>query len=109
MRAALTNQQRQLIDLLLREDFPGAPALRAQLSTATVAGFLDRDGSFSIRIQLREPAHVKSRVPVELFNRDTGIHVLLHVVNGIAQEVEIYTNDGADVTQMPENWEVIVD
>lgn len=55
------------------------------------------------------PAQVKSRVPVELLNWHAGIHVLLHVVGGIATEVEIYTDDGSDIARLPENWEIFVD
>lgn len=98
----LTNNERQLIELLLTRDFPGVEALRNQLETAT-ASIIDTKGSLQFRVS--DPlADVQQRVPSEGYYFDTegvdyipAINVLLHVVDGKLHELEVYKDDGSAI------------
>lgn len=89
-----------LLALLLNREFPGAPELRAQLSGLEVAS-IDADGSLSLYPRPDSPvAKVDDRVPVEGAypdNDGTRVHVLVHVVDGRLQELELYREDGKTV------------
>ncbi|HEY5943618.1 MAG TPA: hypothetical protein VIT89_12265 [Solirubrobacterales bacterium] len=79
---------------LLRQEFPGRQALREQVSSLAVAP-IDVEGS--LRLEAEGPrAEVRERVPVEAMVEDVDgvtIHVLLHVVDGLMSELEIYKDD----------------
>lgn len=66
---------------------------------------LDANGSIRLRpsaVAPRAPVHV--RVPVEGSGIDSdgvSIYVLVHVVDGVAVELEIYKADGSPILSMP--------
>lgn len=106
----LNGRERVLISHLTQADFIGAAQIREQLA-ACQARTLDPQGSFELRVKSRPPARVFFRVPVELTAKDrdgAGIHVLLHVVDGIAREVEIYKDTPAPIATWPSRWEIVV-
>lgn len=100
----LTDYELRLIDRLLSESFPARDAIRAQV-VDSLAKEIDSDGSLEIRVSDKSPPVVsKFRVPVEgWFEDEDGIHihVLLHVVNGRLNELEIYKDDGR-IIKMPD-------
>jgi len=85
--------EQAIIDLLLSEKFRGAEAIRDQLTdfdVRTISGF----GSFSIRTKSKARADVVHRIPVEASAIDldgNGIHYLLHVIDGIVIELEVFS------------------
>jgi hypothetical protein len=85
---------------LLGADFPGNFALREQ-SVNLRARTIDGDGSLSLLpAPDAVPAEVERRIPVEADLEDVDdmtIHVLLHVVDGLMNELEIYRDDSAPV------------
>ncbi|WP_374710308.1 DUF6984 family protein [Paraburkholderia terricola] len=81
--------------------------VKDQLTHCTVR-LIDEDGSFELRVEESASAPVTSRVPTELYGPDTDgvqISVLLHVVQGRCQEIEVYKIDGSPIRQMPTNWQ----
>jgi hypothetical protein len=71
------------------------------------------DGSLSIRVAGSMPAVVIRRVPVEAERPDDDgvvIHVLLHVVDGFLNELEIYRDDSKSVRRAvtPEDLNLVV-
>jgi hypothetical protein len=106
----LTGRERGLVKQLTQLDFIGAPQLREQLE-ACEARTVDPEGSFELRVNNKAPARVFYRVPVELQARDrdgTPIHVLLHVVDGIAREVEVYKDAPTPIAAWPSHWDILV-
>ena len=106
----LTGRERGLVQQLTQLDFTGAAQIREQLE-ACQARTIDAEGSFELRVKRRPPARVFFRVPVELHARDSdgaGIHVLLHVVDGIVREIEVYKDTSAPITAWPSHWDVLV-
>lgn len=94
----LAPNERALVDALLAEAFLGRDELRAQVDGAEVRT-IDSDGSFALKVS-GPAAHVLHRVPVTGSTRDAeglGVEVLLHVVDGLMSEVEIYRVDGKPV------------
>jgi hypothetical protein len=85
-----------LISALLAADFPGREALSEQLGSVAVRP-LDENGSLELSTAAGAPrAEVVRRVPVEaeLEDRDgVTVHVLLHVVDGLLKELEVYRED----------------
>jgi hypothetical protein len=85
---------------LLSDEFHGRESLLEQL-TNIEARTIDSNGS----LELAPPdgarqAEVVGRIPVEaeLDDRDgMKIHVLLHVVNGLLNELEIYREDSGSI------------
>lgn len=89
--------------VLLDADFPGNAALREQLSKARVRR-IDEDGSLEISVDDAPRAEVVGRVPVEAETEDSDgvpIHVSLHVVNGLMNELELYREDSKPVKRAP--------
>lgn len=98
----LTSSERQLIELLLTKEFPGAEALRSQLETARVSA-IDAEGSLQFRVS-GPLANVQQRVPTEGYYFDAegvdyrpAVNVLLHVVEGKLHELEVYKDDGSAI------------
>ena len=93
-------EDKQLLDKLLSESFPGRSAVREQLQDCQVRGF-DENGSLEFLISADAPrADILYAVPAEGFFQDSdGVlaHALLHVVNGIATEIEIFKEDNSVV------------
>ena len=95
--------ERELLQGLLAPEFPGREELRRQLDSV-MARKIDEDGSLALQTAAADPAPVKSRVPTEGHCPDsdgTAIHVLLHVVNGFMNELEIFKEDSSRVVQSP--------
>lgn len=98
----LTDNERRLVEKLLSPEFPGCEALRAQLDTARVS-VIDQDGSLQFRVS-GPSAKVTQRVATEAYYFDaegTGlrpaVHLLLHVVDGMLNELEVYKDDGSPI------------
>jgi hypothetical protein len=106
----LTGRERGLVQQLTQHDFIGAVQLREQLEVCE-ARTVDADGSFELRVKNRTPARVFYRVPVELEARDrdgTPIRVLLHVVDGIASQINVYKDAPTPIAAWPSHWDVVV-
>jgi hypothetical protein len=91
--------ERAVIRCLLSVDFKGRDNIRKQLGTALVRQ-IDQDGSLEFRIVDPVRADVCARVPVEGWYDDVNglqVQVLLHVVDGIVKELEIYRVDGGNI------------
>lgn len=95
--------ERNILATLLRAEFPGRSELAQQAGTALVRS-LDTNGSVSF-VRVEGPsAKVVRRIPVEAEVEDedgTIIHVLLHVLDGRLNELEIYREDSGPVTRTP--------
>ena len=111
----LTGREASLLELLLGQDFFGVAALRLQaFDPATRVRTLDEDGSIAFQIAGHLPvAEVLERVPVEVTSPPGGspgehVHGLLHVIDGLLSELEIYADDGAIVTEWPplDEWAI---
>jgi uncharacterized protein DUF6984 len=99
-----TEAEKAVIDALLSAEFLGKDALRMQMATALV-NTLDEDGGLeTLPAEESLPATVVNRVPVEAEAEDVDgvpIHVLLHVVDGRARELELFREDGKTVQRQP--------
>lgn len=97
---ALRSHERALIEQLLRAQFEGCTEIRSQLAVARVdaEGHGDtRTLRFTLSGQTVSRAQTVVRIPVEAETVDDDgvpIAILLHVVDGYAQELEIYRVDG---------------
>lgn len=90
-----TAYERSLLERLLEEEFPGRDELRGQLSGCLVET-IDHNGSLKFAVRTDVKAPVGWRIPVEGEVEDEDgvtVHVLLHVVEGKADELEIYKDD----------------
>jgi hypothetical protein len=111
-------RERCIIGKLLAADFPGRADIVAQCADALVK-VVDKEGSFAIRPASGAPlAKVRQRVASEAFYPDREgvedlaldeaafavpcVHVLLHVRDGHAHEIEIYKDDGTVIAIEPE-------
>ncbi|MBN2211359.1 MAG: hypothetical protein JW709_08190 [Sedimentisphaerales bacterium] len=91
--------ERALIRCLLSINFKGRDNIKHQLDSALVRR-IDDDGSLEFKIVDVIPADVSQRVPVECWCKDIDgmqIEILLHVVNGIVNELEIFRGDGGTI------------
>jgi hypothetical protein len=89
----LSNGEHVVLKRLLDDDFQGVGALREQLGAIQVQS-IDSEGSLKLQPEEGSPrAEVAQRVPVEAELKDHDgfmIHVLLHVIDGLMDELEIY-------------------
>lgn len=100
--------ERALIAELIAAEFPGRTEVVNQLRQCVVR-LIDEEGSLELRI----PSHavaapVRRRIPTELYGPDADgvqVSVLLHVVDGICREIEIYKVDGTTIRQLPSIWQ----
>jgi len=74
---------------------------------------IDEDGSLEIKSRAGGTAPVVKRIPVEAEAKaDDGVvvHVLLHVIEGRPVELEVYREDGANISKIPpaSSFELIV-
>jgi hypothetical protein len=93
----------KLLRRLLSVDFQGAEVLRRQLVGALVEP-IDRDGSLCIRPVNPTPAAVSRRIPVEATYAEPDgvlVHVLVHVIDGVLDELEVYREDSGAVVVTP--------
>ena len=94
-----SSAERRLLDSLLRPEFPGKDDLIKQLASAEVRQ-IDDDGSLQFRIRGSSPAAVNGRIPVEAELEDSDgmtIFLLLHVIDGYLNELEIYRGDSLPI------------
>jgi len=99
----LKTPERELLEKLLDPEFPGRDQLREQL-LSVAAQQVHEDGTLALRVLSGQPAAVKHRVPTEGSCPDADgvmIHVLLHVVSGMMDELEIFKEDGTDIVRPP--------
>src|SRR5437660_9416683 len=92
-----------LMQRLLQADFPGKETVAHQLAKCEVRT-IDSYGRLELCPQIGNPAAVIQRIPVEAEGSDEDgvpISVLLHVVNGVGSELEIYKADGSPIRKMP--------
>jgi hypothetical protein len=92
--------ERALIQRLLSEPFPGSAEIGKQLDTALVRK-IDAEGSLEFNVAEQAQAMVVHRVPVEgtYCDRDgLPVHLLLHVIDGRARELEIFKADGSEIS-----------
>lgn len=90
-----------LLSKLLSWNFRGAPELREQLS-GMLAKPLDTNGSLRLGVTVPSVAKVDRRIPVEgtyLDNDGTRVHILLHVVDGYLDELEVYREDSGRIAR----------
>ncbi|MGU7784301.1 DUF6984 family protein [Burkholderia sp. PU8-34] len=103
--------ERELISELTAAEFPGRAEVIKQLQQCVVR-LIDEDGSLEVGIPPHAiAAPVLHRVPTELYGPDVDgvqISVLLHVVDGVCHEIEIYKVDGTDIQRMPAIWQRFV-
>lgn len=93
----------KLLRRLLSGEFPGAAALRTQLANLFVEP-IDAEGSLRLRPYGPTPACVSRRIPVEASYNDVDgvvVHLLIHVIDGVLDELEIYREDSATVMLPP--------
>ena len=98
-----TEWERALFSRLLERPFPGNAQLAEQLQNALVRQ-IDDEGSLGIQVRQPAKAEVFHRIPVEAECEDSDgikLHLLLHVVNGVAEELEIYKEDGSPINMLP--------
>jgi hypothetical protein len=99
----LDDYEKCVIRQLLSAEFTGRDEIREQLGSA-LAKQIDSEKSLQFLINPQcGRANVRSRIPVEGSFADSDgiqIHILLHVIDGVAQELEIYKDDGTPIIQM---------
>lgn len=103
--------ERDLISELTAAEFPGRAEVVKQLQQCVVR-LIDEDGSLEIGVP-SDPiaAPVLHRVPTELYGPDVDgvqVSVLLHVVDGVCREIEIFKVDGTAIQRMPVIWQRFV-
>jgi hypothetical protein len=109
---ALSDLEKQLLAVLLSTDFSGRDALAEQVSVASVRE-LDHNGSLEFARSDGTPANVVRRIPVEAeFDDRDGmtIHLLLHVVDGLLKELEVYRDDSGRVQRalVPDDLRLLI-
>jgi len=91
----LTDAERTIGERLLSQDFPGRDELLVQWRQCR-ACTIDEDGGLAFMVDDSAAAPVSCRIPVEAryVDRDgMEVSVLLHVVAGKLNELEIYRSD----------------
>jgi len=106
-----TDRERHVIERLLQPSFPGRDELLSQYATCRVKS-IDGLGSieFEVTSSVRAVA-VKHRVPSEGEASDVdgvAIRFLLHVVNNVLHELEVYKEDNSTITRLPDPEEIVV-
>ena len=95
----LDAQSARILAALLAEPFPGRDEIARQVALAR-SRRIDDDGSFALSVSDAPPAEVVGRIPLEAKAEDLDgvtVHVLLHVVDGYINELEIYREDGGRI------------
>ena len=92
------------MNCLVARDFPGSKELALQIQDCQVR-HLDEDGSLEFRVMMPVKASaVKYRVPAEGEAEDSDgvtIHFLIHVLDGVLDELEIYKEDNTPIIILP--------
>ena len=111
---SLTPREREILARLLESPFPGRDEIRQQIKDSLVreiAEYDDAYGSIEFNVQANARATVAQRVLVEAMADDEDgvpILVLLHVVDGFIDELEILRADGLPIIKMPNASELEV-
>jgi len=106
----LKMRERELLEKLLEPEFPGRDELRQQLNSVTAKQILE-DGTLDLQCDPTYPAPVKCRVPVEGQCPDADgvpIGVVLHVVHGFMNELEIVKYDGSEIRNPPSAHDLVL-
>jgi hypothetical protein len=98
----LTPLEKKIIDKLLEHPFQGNEQIKQQVKfcMASPTGDLDNYGSIYLKTSSKVRAKVTSRVPVEGITYDVDnveVDIILHVVDGYVNELEIVKADGSDL------------
>lgn len=98
--------------MLLSTDFSGRDAVAEQVAVASVRE-IDHNGSLEFAPLDKTPAEVVRRIPVEAELDDCDgvtIHVLLHVVDRLVKELEVYRDDSGRVQRAlaPEDLRLMI-
>ena len=102
----LSANERELIDALLSQNFRGQQELKAQAAQASLRA-QDHGGALVFAFTFADrvvSVDCPVRIPVEAEGSDADgmpIHFLLHVIDGIAKEVEVFREDGNPILQVP--------
>ena len=97
----LTTHEQGIIDRLLEKAFPGRDEICEQMKNCLVR-IIDEDESLEFLVKSDVKAKVKRRIPVEAECQDTDgvlIHILIHVIDGKVNELEIYKEDGSPIIE----------
>ena len=95
--------ERQVLERLLSAPFRGRDEVSSQIQNSQVE-VIDKEGSLKFSYEGSKKAIVDKRIPTEGEAPDTDgvpIYFLLHVVDGIINELEIYKADGTKIIAMP--------
>jgi hypothetical protein len=99
----LSEGERSLLTKLLSAEFPGKEALLEQMVDVK-ARRIDALGGLALApVENAAVANVVRRIPVEaeLDDRDgVTVHVLLHVLNGLMNELEVYRDDSGPIQRL---------
>lgn len=99
----LYSWEREILDKLLEQNFFGRDQIRAQLSNCKVS-ILDDEGSIKFHLKEDIPvADIKKRIPIEAQVSDEDgimIHILLHIVDGLISESEIFKDDSSSIKNL---------
>ena len=99
-----TAYEQEIVDKLLEKSFPGRDEICEQMKNCLVRT-IDEDKSLEFLVKSNVKAKVKKRIPVEAEFEDTDgvlIHILLHVIDGQVNELEIYKEDGSPIIESPD-------
>ena len=104
--SSLTSEEAGILDRLLSVDFQGREELLRQAQSVRVSEECKDCRSIKLIVDnlLENIATLKRRIPIEAeaIDRDNvKIHVLLHVVHGFMDEIEIYREDLQNIAEMP--------
>lgn len=103
----LTKDQGELLEFLLSEPFPGRDELQSQLATARVTAECScgcRSSALDVDRSASPPVRSIERIPVEAEGADvdgTEVDLLLHVVGGYMNELEIFRVDSKPIVRVP--------
>jgi hypothetical protein len=95
----MTPLERAIVDRLMEVDFPGRDEVANQLQGSMVR-IIDSEGSIEFLPSSVRRAAVDRRIPVEAEFRDSDglpVYFLLHVVDGLVRELEVYKADGSGI------------
>jgi hypothetical protein len=103
-----TPEELAILNKLLEADFPGAKELRQQVDGLVVKK-VDDNGSLHLHVSTEVFGQVTHSVPVEGSYSKTKstdpfeprVHFLLHVLGGVLNELEIYTDDDSPLDRLP--------
>ena len=99
----LKGHEKLILERLFECEFQGRNELRQQLEFVT-ARSIDENGSLALKVSSPILAKTKCRVPVEAEYLDVDgvpIWILLHVVDGLLNELEILRADSAKMQNFP--------